>query len=463
VTAGVSILKRLTVAVLLLESAAALVLIGTVASHERHVQFTVFKTNLRENADVLFGALQEADTKDGNITLDYHGLSLPAKAVYRVTDQAGDVLGAQGQAPNLSVANGGFEEARVQNRDYLFYALTGDRNIDPGKPYAVYHHVRILYGQPVGPVWREVLEAIRFFALATLALLGVTALLLSWLIRRFLAPIGELAVEAEKIDANNWTFHAPESSDRILELRPLASAIEKTLLRLQGSFEQQRRFTSDAAHELKTDLAIVKSSFQLLSMKQRTLEEYEAGIATGLQDIRRSEGTVQKMLTLARVEQAAGQGLRESDLAEVTQEAVAQCRPFSDLQRVEVVLYVPEAPLRVSVSKEDALLLCSNVLMNALQCSFPGGAVRLSLEVAEASAVLLVRDKGPGIAKEDEPFLFDAFYRGDASRSRKTGGTGLGLSICEAICQRAGGTIAIANHADGGAIVEIRLPVMKNT
>jgi signal transduction histidine kinase len=67
-----------------------------------------------------------------------------------------------------------------------------------------------------------------------------------------------------------------------------------------------------------------------------------------------------------------------------------------------------------------------------------------------------------GITQEDRPFLFDAFYRGDASRSRKSGGTGLGLSICKAICNRAGGIITITNHPEGGAVVEIRLPIFSS-
>src|SRR6185369_13722437 len=100
----------------------------------------------------------------------------------------------------------------------------------------------------------------------------------------------------------------------------------------------------------------------------------------------------------------------------------------------------------VPLDNRDAVLLCSNVLLNALQHSQEGGTVRIDLESDGARVHLTIRDQGDGIREEDRQHLFEPFYRGDPSRSRKSGGTGLGLSICQAICRRVGGTIEIANH-----------------
>ncbi|MDE1178001.1 MAG: HAMP domain-containing sensor histidine kinase [Edaphobacter sp.] len=460
-TSSASITKRLTLAVLLLEFVAALVLIATVFNHERHVQFTVFMTNLRASASALFGALQEADSNDANIALDTRGLSLPPRAIYSVSDSIEGVLGTQGQVPLITAAPGTFTESKVGGRAYLFYVLTGERAIDPGKPFAVIHHVRIVFGLPIGRVWHEIIEAVRFFAIATIVLLGITAWLLTWLIRRFLLPIWQLAVEADNINTDNWVFNAPASSKRFVELRPLASAIETSVLRLQHSFEKQRRFTSDAAHELKTDLAIVKSSLQLLQMKRRTVEEYEHGLSLGLNDIGRLEATVQKMLTLARLEQTPKNDAQTCDLTEAVYEAISQSQPFAEIKQVPVMHDLQVRDAIVPVGKEDAILLCSNVLVNALQHSPLHGRVDVTMALNAGSISLQVRDQGEGIKQEDQPFLFDAFYRGDESRSRKTGGTGLGLSICKAICDRSGGSISIANHPGGGAIVEITLPAVR--
>jgi len=115
----------------------------------------------------------------------------------------------------------------------------------------------------------------------------------------------------------------------------------------------------------------------------------------------------------------------------------------------------------VPLDNREAVLLCSNVLLNALQHSQEGGTVRIDLESDGARVHLTIRDQGDGIREEDRQHLFEPFYRGDPSRSRKSGGTGLGLSICQAICRRVGGTIEIANHHEGGAIVTAVLPQLE--
>jgi signal transduction histidine kinase len=249
---------------------------------------------------------------------------------------------------------------------------------------------------------------------------------------------------------------------KILELQPLVRALEAALARLQRSFEQQKRFTNDAAHELKTDVAIVKSSLQLLSMRQRTVEEYSRGLALGLDDFTRLEMTVQKMLTLARLEQPSELTDRETiqpscSLQEAIEEAVHQSRSFADLKEVTIVVQI-ETTAQVSIDRRDAVLLCSNVLLNALQHSPPRSSVRIEMKVTGGKANLTVRDEGEGIRNEDRRYVFEPFYRGDVSRSRKSGGTGLGLSICKAICERAGGSIEIFNGVTAGALVTITLP-----
>lgn len=457
--ANASITRRLTLSVLLLELFAAIVLIAIVTNHERRVQFETFDANLRATANALLGAVQEADSKDGSVRLDLHGMNLPQRAAFRVTADNGQILGESGDVPPVSIASGTVTRARVQDRPFRFYTLTGTRIIDPNSPRAVTHDVTIAYGLPEGKTWHAIFESTRFFAIATLILLGLTAALMSWLVRRFLHPIHELAQEAERVDAEHWSFDAPASSKRFDELRPLASAMEKTIGRLHRSFEQQQRFTSDAAHELKTDLAIVKSSVQLLTMRQRSVEEYEQGLALSLDDIGRLESTVQKMLTLARLEQGPKGELRGCDLAAVLEDALAQSQPYAEIKDVAMFVTEIERGNDVALNADDALLLCSNILVNAIQHSTAQGRIDVSLNRQADAIELRIRDQGTGVAEEDLPFLFDPFYRGDASRSRKSGGTGLGLSICKAICDRVNGTISIANRPEGGAEAVVLLPM----
>jgi two-component system OmpR family sensor kinase len=467
-SASVSITRRLVVTVLILELLSAATLIAAITVHEWSVQLEIFDTSLVATAESLMGAVQDTEDEGDNVMLDMRGVRLAKDAVFRVEDEGGKVLGSTGEPPHLEASASGapfFRNIRVSGRDYRFIVLNGTRIVDPGKANGgVRHSIAIIYGTPLRHVWHEVREAVRFFAIATAFLLGITAALMAWLVRKGLSPVHELAHEAERIGPGDWQFHAPESAKKTSELRPLAAALEAALARLQRSFEQQKRFTSDAAHELKTDVAIVKSSLQLLSMRKRTLDEYGQGLALSLEDIARLESTVEKMLTLAQLEQPAGSynssaAFQTCSLRDVIADAVHQSKPFAQLKSIEVAVEInANTDVRLPIDSRDALLLCSNILLNALQHSPDGTTVRMAVTADDDTARLTVRDQGEGISDEDRDHVFEPFYRGDPSRSRKSGGTGLGLSICKAICERAGGSIEIANDALGGAVVTVALP-----
>ena len=171
---------------------------------------------------------------------------------------------------------------------------------------------------------------------------------------------------------------------------------------------------------------------------------------------------MQKMLTLARLEQppegdSSSKAPQFCSLRDAIEEAVHQSKPFAELRSIEVRVEFT-GDVKVPIDSRDALLLCSNILLNALQHSPEGSTVIIAVHADESTVQFTVRDQGEGISEEDRASVFEPFYRGDPSRSRKSGGTGLGLSICKAICERVGGSIEIANHPAGGSVVTVRLP-----
>ena len=463
---SISITRRLVGTILILELLSAIVLIAVIAAHERHVQTRALDASLVAGAQSLMGSVQDAEDKDDNVLLDLRTIQIAKNAIYRVQDELGRVLGATtdaGSAFESFSSEPGFHNLKLAGQRYRFYTLHGVRIIDPGDAIGGKRHtITIVYGVPAEHVEHEVFEEIRFLVIATALLFGVTTFLIVGVIRRRLAPVRELAVEANRINSGKWLFDAPQSAKQTVELQPLAGALESALERVHRSFEQQRRFTSDAAHELKTDVAIVKSSLQLLAMRKRSVEEYAAGLTLGLQDFTRLEETVHKLLTLARLEQSE---MSPSDtqphcsLREAAEEAMHQSSPLAQLRSVTVAIDSAD-DAQVPVDRRDAVLLCSNLIVNAIQHSPEAGKVLLSLAPQNGKISFTVRDWGEGISEEDRPHLFHPFYRTDVSRSRKSGGTGLGLSICKAICNRAGGTIEIANHREGGAQVTVILPVV---
>jgi signal transduction histidine kinase len=467
-----SITRRLVVVVLLLEFLSAIVLIGAAAVYESHVHLQAFEVMLRGQAYALLGGVQEADDERDDVMLDMAGLTLPKTDFFSV-DEAGRVLGQSAAWPEQQVfkgsvklnANGTFG-AEVNGQRYRFIIIRGVRVVDPGaKNGGVSHPITVIYGSPTGHLWAQVMKTVRFYAIVTLLLLAATAGTLAWYLNRGLSPLKKLAEEAGRISAQQWSFHPPNSAYTTQELVPLTKALESTLGRLQEAFSQQRRFTSNAAHELKTDIAIAKSSMQLLSMRHRTNDEYEQGLEVCLDDCLRLEETVQRMLTLARVESAASSTpLAEvrsqiSDAVFCMRQSISRLTALAELSNVVVDIKAPEQA-GVPLDENDCIILCTNLLHNAIIHSSQGSVVYVVLRSSETWTTLQIEDRGDGIPPDVLPHVFEPFYRGDSSRNRRTGGTGLGLAICKALCEGAGGSITLTSQPGFGTVASVRLHTM---
>jgi signal transduction histidine kinase len=458
-----SITHRLISTVLLIELFAALSLSTAAMLYERHQRFHSFDIMLRGRADSLLGAVQDAEDKNDNVMLDGTEVNLPAEDVYQVQDASGRVLG---HSPNwsgpgsslLAAKTGKFLRVHVNGIYYRALRIEGLRIVDPGdKGGGIPRRVSIFYGSPIDGVWKDIWRAVAFYAITSLSLLAVSGLLIFWLLNRGLAPLRELATEAAGVSVNSWNFVPPQRARMIRELAPLTLALETVLTSLERSFMQQRRFVGDAAHELKTAVAVLKSSLQLLTLKQRTAMEYEHGIERCQMDCDRMEEAVGKMLTLAQLETNTEMlsAHFETNLAQTVGQVAEQFDSMAELKRLRILVSAEDAVM-VDIEAEQLQLLCSNLLLNALQHSPAGSAIRA---MVRQNGELVIEDDGDGIAAEDLPHVFDRFYRGDPSRSRNTGGTGLGLSICKAIVSRRQGTIEITSELGIGTRVMVHLPV----
>jgi signal transduction histidine kinase len=299
---------------------------------------------------------------------------------------------------------------------------------------------------------------VRFFAIGNAVILLLTGLLVFVFVRRSIAPLYQLAGEASTIAANSWHFAPSDGARSVEELEPLVTALEGVIDRLERSFSQQRIFVSDAAHELKTSVAVVKSSIQLLSMKERTSAEYQSGLERCQMDCVRMEELVHRMLTLAMVEEGDPKRSQAEDVEvmSVVDEVMEDLATTAQLRGVRLESFGEEGA-RAIIPKERWKTVCTELLQNAIQHSPQGEVVTVATMVESGMTSIVVRNAGDAIAAEMLPHLFDRFYRGDPSRSRSTGGTGLGLAICKAMVEQAGGRISVQN---GGSIeVRVDLPV----
>ncbi len=465
-----SIAFRLIAAVLLVELVSAVLVVFLALGYERHAHFRAFDVMLRGRADSVLGAVEDADDAADNVMLNQADLHVPPDDLYEA-DEGDRLLGRSPNWPGAAAVplhpmRDGMSRLELNDHHYRLLALNGSRVVDPGEAGGKRHNVTIYYGAPTEPVWHAINGAVEFYAAGSVLLLLVTGPLMAWLLHRGLAPLRELAEQAGRISADSWEFSPPMSARLTPELAPVTQAMENVLKRLERSFQMQRAFVSDAAHELKTAVAVVKSSLQLVAMKRRTPEEYEAGLERCLADSARLEEIVSKMLTLARAESAPPASAAQSsgdlagDLVESLCQTAAQLEPVASLNGSHVALSIPEGfACAVAVSADECSTLISNLLLNALQHSPAGSAVDARLAVRDGFAELVIEDRGEGIDAALLPHVFDRFYRGDPSRTRNTGGTGLGLAICKAIAERAGGSVAISSQLGTGTQVSVRLPL----
>ena len=294
-----------------------------------------------------------------------------------------------------------------------------------------------------------------------LAALGAIVLVLgltggAWLAARAIAPIDDISAAAARIAAGHLDERIAVAKSGS-ELDRLARVLNDTFARLDAAFAEQARFTSDAAHELRTPVSVILAQSQLSLSRPRTADEYRETIAMTQRAAQRMHGLIESLLSLASLD-AESEPLqqRPCDLADIAREQLDLIRPLADERRIALH---PELAAAACTADPDRLAqVLTNLLSNAVKYSRPGDAVRLSTARENGHAILRIADTGPGIAPEHLPHLFERFYRADASRNRTTGGTGLGLSICKAIADAHRGTLEVTSAEGSGCTFTLRIP-----
>jgi signal transduction histidine kinase len=451
--------RRVVSIVLLIELLFAVSTTALVYFYQRHTYFEALEIALRGHADSLMGAVVEAADDTDNVLLDVAGLQTPKDDLYEVWEKD-TLLGRTGNLsevrPALRHGDDAFFKLNIGEKKYRGVRMHGMRVIDPAT-LKVRHNVVVLYASPIDGVWRAIGRAVRFFAIANAVILLLTGLLVFIFVRRSITPLYQLAGEASTIAANSWQFAPSDQARSVEELEPLVTALEDVVQRLERSFSQQRVFVSDAAHELKTAVAVVKSSIQLLGMKERTSAEYQAGLERCQMDCARMEELVQRMLTLAMVEEGdlKHQALEDVAVVPVIREVIDDLATTAELRGIRLQCSGNET-LRAAITRDRWKTVCTELLQNAIQHSPHSEQVAVETALQGDIVTVVVRNAGEPIAVEMLPHLFDRFYRGDPSRARSTGGTGLGLAICKAMVEQAGGRISLSHAA--GVEVRVDLP-----
>lgn len=274
-------------------------------------------------------------------------------------------------------------------------------------------------------------------------------------------PIGAINRAAARLDPKNLSERLPirGAGD---ELDQVSGTINGMLDRIADYVERNRKFTANAAHELRSPLAAMRAAVDVALSRERTPDEYVGTLAELVEEIDRLSSMVSRMLLLA--ESDAGRlatGDKRGDLAKIVRETCDMFAAVADAR--EIALIAQAAPAETACDEELLRHLVRNLVDNAIKFSGPGGRVTVTASRDGDSAELVVADRGEGIPADEIPRLFERFYRGDPSRQRAgvRAGTGLGLSICGAIVSAVGGTIRVESDRGQGSRFIVRLPLPK--
>lgn len=305
-------------------------------------------------------------------------------------------------------------------------------------------------------------------AVLTLSGLGLavitlaSALEMSRMAKHHLSPIHVMTAQVKDISSNNLNVRLNVSGIRD-ELKDLAMTFNHMMAEIEGNYDREKQFVSDASHELRTPIAVVKGYANLLIRWGKddpdVLDESLNAIAAEADNMQR---LVEDLLFIARHEQNKMKVELEPILLSELIKEVAKESELIDQNHYYTVFVEPQ--VYISGSLEHFKQAVRIMIDNSIKYTPPGGDISLSLKATDQTAILVIKDNGIGISETDLPHVFDRFYRADKSRTRlsesASQGTGLGLSIAKVILDRHDAKVYIESVLNGGTEISILIPTV---
>lgn len=311
--------------------------------------------------------------------------------------------------------------------------------------------------------------------IATTIIILLSSVCTYFLTKKTLTPLQKLTSEVSQIQAQNLSTQlaVPNSKDEIAQL---TSSFNEMLTRLDNAFSTQKQFSANAAHELRTPLAVLQTNLEVFEKKQEPeMVEYQQ-LFTMIkeQTARLSQlvGTLLDMTNLKSVPRTDHVSLEElvdevfCDLDPIAEKAGISIHfDDSSSQDWHTDVHTPDASALNNnirnITGSYVLLYRAvyNLVENAIKYNRPNGSVTVSVKEKNGQAMILVKDTGIGISPENQKKIFDPFFRVDKSRSRAMGGAGLGLALVDSIAREHGGSVKVLESNEKGSIIALMLPV----
>ena len=270
---------------------------------------------------------------------------------------------------------------------------------------------------------------------------------------RALKPLRSFTSQVEQVQLNNLADMRIDE-DTISEFRQLSRSFNQMLERLNNAFAAQRQFTGNAAHELRTPLALMQAQLELFSAEHPDVRPETAEFLTLLREqTERLTQMTKTLLEMSNLQQVARN--ERIQLAPMVEEIFADLAPLTDKRGITLT-----ADGDGVMTGSDALIyrLLFNLTENAVKYNRPGGSVRVELAQGQEKCIIHVSDTGCGIPEEYQRSIFHPFFRVDKSRSREYGGAGLGLSLVWEIANLHGGSVWVEESSAKGTTIAVELP-----
>lgn len=311
--------------------------------------------------------------------------------------------------------------------------------------------------------------------IATTIIILLSSVCTYFLTKKTLTPLQKLTSEVSQIQAQNLSTQlaVPNSKDEIAQL---TSSFNEMLARLDNAFSTQKQFSANAAHELRTPLAVLQTNLEVFEKKQEPeMVEYQQLFTMIKEQTARLSQLVGTLLDMTNLKSVPRTD--HVSLEELVDEVFCDLDPVAE--KAGILIHFDDSSSQdwhTDVHTPDASALNNNIrnitgsyvllyravynlVENAIKYNRPNGSVTVSVKEKNGQAMILVKDTGIGISPENQKKIFDPFFRVDKSRSRAMGGAGLGLALVDSIAREHGGSVKVLESNEKGSIIALMLPV----
>ena len=296
--------------------------------------------------------------------------------------------------------------------------------------------------------------------IATTIIILLSSVCTYFLTKKALTPLQKLTSEVSQIQAQNLSTQLPVPNSKD-EIAQLTSSFNEMLTRLDNAFSTQKQFSANAAHELRTPLAVLQTNLEVFEKKQEPeMVEYRQLFTMIKEQTARLSQLVGTLLDMTNLKSVPRTD--HVSLEELVDEVFCDLDPIAEKAGISIHFNdSSNQDLHTDVTGSYVLLYRAvyNLVENAIKYNRPHGSVSVSVKQENGQAMVLVTDTGIGISPENQKKIFDPFFRVDKSRSRAMGGAGLGLALVDSIAKEHRGTVKVLESSSAGSTIVLMLPV----